>query len=272
MFLDFHTLLGTYREYGVSVKLASGNYPEGIMWGYYNTNDRFSVRSYEHEGEKFLMCIGQPHHVGLNEDNTENIENLEKFLREHFDVAQVTNVWGGQNYKPADSLPYIGRKSKGSNEFLATGFSTDGLVWGVVAATVIRDMITEKETDYTKLFDSTRHSPVKAAGKVLKEVAKTAGAFINDYIFSREAKLDDIAVGEGKVIESNGKKVAVFHDESGQLKACSAICTHLGCVVHFNKSEKTWDCPCHASRFDADGGIIEGPALKPLAKIDIRDN
>ncbi|MEL1243376.1 FAD-dependent oxidoreductase [Flavobacterium sp. DGU11] len=128
--VDFHSLLGPYREYGVAVKLASGNYPEGIFWGYFNANDRYSVRSYEHEGEKYLMCIGQPHKVGQKEHNEENIANLENFLREHFDVAEVTNRWGGQNYKPADGLPYIGRRSAGSNEFVATGFSTDGLVWG----------------------------------------------------------------------------------------------------------------------------------------------
>jgi len=271
IFLDFHSLLGTYREYGVAVKLASGSYPQGTFWGYYNINDRYSVRSYEHNGQQYLMCIGQPHMVGQKENNTDNINNLEKFLREHFDVAEVTNRWGGQNYKPADSLPYIGRKSKEANEFIATGFSTDGLVWGTVAATVIRDMINNIDTDYTRLFDATRHSPVKAAGKVIKEGVNVAAQFINDYILFKDAKLADIPAGEGKVIEIDNKKVAVYHDTKGQMKACSAICTHLGCVVHFNKAEKTWDCPCHASRFDTDGCILEGPALKSLPIVNIKN-
>lgn len=271
VFLDFHSLLSTHREYGVAVKLASGSYPQGTFWGYYNTNDRYSVRSYDHNGEQYLMCIGQPHMVGQQENNTDNINNLEKFLREHFDVAEVTNRWGGQNYKPADSLPYIGRKSKGANEFIATGFSTDGLTWGTVAATVIRDMIQGTETEYTKLFDATRHNPLKAAGNAIKEGVNTAAHFINDYILFKDAKLADIPAGEGKVIEIDNKKVAVYHDNAGQMKACSAICTHMGCVVHFNKAEKSWDCPCHASRFDTNGCIIEGPALTPLPVVNIKE-
>lgn len=272
VFLDYHSLLGTYREYGVAVKLASGNYPEGIFWGYFNANDRFSLRSYEHDGEKYLVAVGQPHEVGQKEDNHENIANIENFLREHFDVLEVTNRWGGQNYKPADGLPYIGRKRKGSNIFVATGFSTDGLTYGTLAAMIIRDIITGKETEYTTLFDATRHNPLKAAGKFIKENAINAAELIKDYLFISEAKVGDIPANEGKVIEVDGRKVAVFHTETGEVKACSAICTHLGCVVHFNKAEKTWDCPCHASRFDTDGRIIEGPALVPLKKVDIRED
>jgi glycine/D-amino acid oxidase-like deaminating enzyme/nitrite reductase/ring-hydroxylating ferredoxin subunit len=269
--LDFHSLLGTYREYGVAVKLASGNYPEGIMWGYYNVNDRYSVRSYEHEGEKYLIAVGQPHIVGTKEDNQENINNLEKFLRERFDVAEVTNRWGGQNYKPADSLPYIGRSGKGSNVFVATGFSTDGLTYGTLSAIIIRDLLSGKENNYTILFDATRRNPLKAAGKFIKENAINAGEVIKDYIFKKDGKLDEIAVNEGKVVEVHGKKLAVYHEASGELKACSAICTHMGCVVHWNSAEKSWDCPCHASRFTTDGNVIEGPALTPLPQIEIKE-
>lgn len=271
VFLDFHSLLGTYREYGVAVKLASGNYPEGIFWGYFNTNERFSVRSYSHEGQQYLMTIGQPHQVGQKEDNIENINNLEQFLRDHFDVEEVTNIWAGQNYKPADGLPYIGRKSKGSNTFIATGFSTDGLTYGTLSAIIIRDLIHDKETDYTKLFDASRHQPVKAAGKFIKENAINAAEVVKDYIFFKDSKLDEIPADEGKVIEVDGKKVAVYNNGS-EYKACSAICTHLGCVVHWNGAEKTWDCPCHASRFKTDGSIIEGPALTPLATVHIKDD
>lgn len=272
IFLDFHSLLGTYREYGVAVKLASGNYPEGIFWGYYNTNERFSVRSYSHGGSNYLIAVGQPHEVGQKENNTENIKNLENFLAERFDIAGVTNRWGGQNYKPADGLPYIGRKSKGSNIFVATGFSTDGLTYGVLSAIIIRDLLTGKETKYTGLFDASRHNPVKAAGKFIKENAVNAGQVIKDYIFFKDSKLSDIAPGEGKVLVEDGKKLAVYNDGSAGMKAVSAICTHLGCVVHWNTAEKTWDCPCHASRFDTEGCIIEGPALTPLKKVEIKTN
>ncbi|HEX8562986.1 MAG TPA: FAD-dependent oxidoreductase [Flavobacterium sp.] len=267
---DFHSLLGTYREYGIAAKLASGNYPDGMFWGFYNVSERYSVRSYEHEGEKYIIVVGQPHQVGQKENNYENIETLEKFLREHFDVSEITNRWGGQNYKPADGLPYIGRKSKGSNIFIATGFSTDGLTYGTLSAMIIRDMLQDRETPYTRLFDATRHNPMKAAAKFVKENAINAGMLLNDYVLFKDVPLNEIPENQGKVVEIDGKKVAVFHSESGEMKAISAVCTHMGCIIHWNGAEKTWDCPCHASRFDTNGCIIEGPALTPLKKVEIR--
>jgi len=271
VFLDYHSLLGTYREYGIAAKLKTGYYPEGTFWGYYNINERYSIRSYEHQGEKYIVVVGQPHEVGQKENNIENVKNLEHFLRERFEVAEITNRWGGQNYKPADGLPYIGRKRKGSNVFIATGFSTDGLTYGTLAAILIKDAIEGKENEFTRLFDATRHNPLKAAGKFIKENAVNAAEIFKDYIWCKDSKLEDVPVGGGKVVDFDGHKVAVYNSESGEMKACSAICTHLGCVVHWNMAEKTWDCPCHASRFTTDGAIIEGPALTPLEKIDIRD-
>lgn len=270
VFLDFHSLLGTYREYGVAAKLASGDYPEGIFWGYYNVNERFSVRSYEHDGEKYIVCVGQPHQVGQKENNQENIRNIENFLRERFDIAETVQWWGGQNYKPADGLPYIGRRSSGSNVFVATGFSTDGLIYGTLSAIIIRDQLQGKETPYTKLFDAARHNPVKAAGKFIKENAINAAEVFKDYVLFKDEKIAEIPSGEGKVVEVDGKKVAVYKSPEG-IKACSGICTHLGCVVHWNSAEKTWDCPCHASRFDTEGTVLEGPALTPLEKVNVNE-
>ncbi|RZJ36174.1 MAG: FAD-dependent oxidoreductase [Flavobacterium sp.] len=268
VFLDFHSLLGTYREYGIAAKLNSGDYPDGTFWGYYNNNERFSVRTYEHEGEKRIIVVGQPHEVGQKRDNNENIARLEEFLHQHFDVREVTNRWGGQHYKSADVLPYIGRRSADSNVLVATGFSTDGLTYGTLSAMIIRDELFEKETEYTKLFSAARHNPLKAAGNVIKENAINAVELIKGYVF-KHGNAQDVAAGEGKVIDSDGRKLAVYREEGGDLRACSAICTHLGCVVSWNSAEKTWDCPCHASRFDVDGCIIEGPALIPLEKVEV---
>lgn len=267
---DFQSLLGTYREYGIAAKLASGNYPEGIFWGFYKVNDRYSIRSYTHKGEKYIIVVGQPHEVGQKENNQENIDNLEKFLRENFDVAEITNRWGGQNYKPADGLPYIGRKSKGSEVYIATGFSTDGLTYGTLSAMILRDLLLGIQTRYSLLYDATRHNPMKAAGKFLKENAINAAVILHDYVFAKDVNVNEIKPDHGKVVDIDGKKVAVYHDANGEMKAISAICTHMGCVVHWNGAEKTWDCPCHASRFDTDGCIIEGPALTPLKKVEVR--
>lgn len=266
---DFHSVLGVYREYGVAAKLASGIYPEGIFWGYFENDDRFSVRTYEHEGEKYLISVGQMHKVGLKENNDENIREIESFMRRHFDVAEITNRWGAQNYKPADLLPYIGRRSSDSKVLLATGFSSDGLVYGTLSAIIFRDIISGNENNYITTFDSTRHNPAKAAVNFIKENITNAGTVIKDYIFSNDAQITDIPVSSGKVVNLDGKKVAVYHESKGVLKACSAICTHMGCVVHFNQAETSWDCPCHGSRFDTNGVVIEGPAFTDLDKVDI---
>ncbi|HET8753843.1 MAG TPA: FAD-dependent oxidoreductase, partial [Salinimicrobium sp.] len=132
--IAYHTVLGPYREYGVAAKLNTESIPEGIFWGYYNEGEKFSFRTYSRNGEKFLMAIGQPHKVGQAENNEEKIKNLIDFLKVNFDLGEITHRWGGQHYRPADLLPYIGKKSKGSRIYLATGFSTDGLTYGTLAA------------------------------------------------------------------------------------------------------------------------------------------
>lgn len=265
---DFHSVLGGYREYGVAATLASAAFPEGTFWGYYNA-DRFSFRSYQHNGEQRLIVVGKPHKVGTKEDNQQNIAAIEEFMFSNFDVAEITHRWGAQNYKPADSLPYIGRRSKNSRVLVATGFSSDGLTYGTVAAAVLRDILTDQENSATKTYDATRHNPVKSAAKFLKENTLNAATLIKDYIFFKDTNLADIPVTEGKVIEIDGKKVAVYHESMDVVKACSAVCPHMGCIVHWNKAERTWDCPCHASRFDTNGFIIEGPALTPLKQLAI---
>jgi len=128
-----------------------------------------------------------------------------------------------------------------------------------------------KETEFTKVFDATRHNPIKAAGNVIKENVLNVVEVVKGYLPFNEPKLGEIPFDEGRVLEVDGKKSAVYRSVTGEFRACSAICTHLGCVVNWNKAEKTWDCPCHASRFNVDGEIIEGPALWPLAKVEITD-
>lgn len=266
---DFHTVLGAYREYGVAAKLASGTYPEGIFWGYFENDERFSVRTYEYEGEKYLISVGQMHKVGMKENNDENILEIEKFMHRHFDIAEITNRWGAQNYKPADSLPYIGRRAKDSKILVGTGFSSDGLIYGTLSAIIFKDIISVTENSYTKTFDATRHNPAKAVGKFLKENLTNAGTVLKDYIFSNDSELSGIPPLSGKVVEVRGEKLAIYHDNNGTLKACSAICTHMGCVVHWNNAETSWDCPCHGSRFDTDGVVIEGPAFTNLERFDV---
>lgn len=266
--IQYHTVLGPYREYGVAVKLTSDSkYPDGIYWGHYN-NQKYSIRSYSRKGDTYLLCIGKPHKVGQAEDNEQHIKELITFLEKRFSISEVTYKWGGQHYKPADYLPYIGRKSEDSNQLIATGFSTDGLIYGTLSALILSDLISDKNNSYSDLFKASRHQPVKAAGEFIKENVNVAKEFIVDRFNIEEVDLEDIQRGEAKVIKKDGQKAAVYRDPEGNVFVNSALCTHLGCIVHWNNAEKTWDCPCHGSRFDLAGEVIEGPALNSLKKLN----
>lgn len=260
----YQTMLGPYREYGVMAKLLSGIIPPGIFWGYYD-EDKFSFRLFEHENEKYVIAVGQPHKTGQAKNNVQNLAILENFLKKHFDIGKTMYRWGGQHYRSADKLPFIGKTSKNSRSFIATGFSTDGLVYGTVAAQLICDKLTGKNNRFSELYDASRFTPIKSAKRFTQETANMAGQYIKGLTAGiKKEDLSDLANGQGKVISKKAHKIAISKNEWGEIKKHSARCTHLGCIVNWNQAEKTWDCPCHGSRFDQDGNVLEGPALKPL--------
>lgn len=267
-FMTVQTLLGPYREYAIGAKLNSGTYPEGIFW-VLNGSNHYSIRSYTRtNGEKNLIIIGEPHKVGQKEHNSSCFEKLEQYLRSHFDIKSIDYHWSAQNYKPADGLPYIGNVSEKSNIYIATGFSTDGLTYGTLAGMIISDAILGNNNPWAKIYDPHRHTPIKSAGRFIKENANVLVQYVKDIPFKAEVKdASSIRPGEGKTVEMNGEKYAIYRDDNGDLHQVSAICTHLKCTVHFNDEERTWDCPCHGSRFTIDGKVIEGPALADLQKI-----
>ncbi|WP_424494847.1 FAD-dependent oxidoreductase [Salinimicrobium sp. GXAS 041] len=270
--IEFHTVLGPYREYGVAVKLKSGSYPKGTFWGYYDAGSKYSVRSYKRGEDQFLIAVGQPHKVGQAKDNVEHIENLVVFLRKYFDVGEITHRWGGQHYKPADKLPYIGPESDNSRIYIATGFATDGLTYGPLAAMIIKDHISEKPNPYYEVYKASRFSPGKSAKEFIKENVNVAVQLLKDLPFSgNEEELTLLKPEEGRIIEKDGHKMAISKSKNGKLNMHSAFCTHLGCVVHWNSAEKTWDCPCHGSRFDQKGDVLEGPAIEPLKSYNSSD-
>lgn len=272
LLVPYHTALAPYREYGIAVTLKNDLYPEGIFWAYYG-EEKFSLRSYKNDSGSFLICIGSMHKVGQAKDNRENIQNLIEFVNRHFEVASVDYIWGGQNYKAADMLPYIGRKSEDSGEFIATGFSTDGLVYGTLAAQIISDAIAQIENPYAELYKAHRSQPLKAAKNVVKENLNVLGKLVGDFFKNGEPQeVEDLKPNEGKLIQTEEGKFAVSRDEKGIIKVLSPICPHMGCTVHWNYAEKSWDCPCHGSRFDTHGKIIEGPSFKNLKQIKRRND
>lgn len=262
--LQYHSTLGPYREYGVCYRLKENNVPPGIFWGYFG-KEKFSFRSYQRGDEHFLIVVGQPHKVGQFENNHQKVKALKDFARKHFRVGKLLNVWGGQNYKPADMFPFIGRKSATSNQYIASGFSTSGLIYGFMAADLITQEIISEESVIPERLKASRSQPIKSAKDFLKENINSASQVVKDFMSKPESgSPDNLEKGEGRILKINNKTQAVFKHSDGAVTSLSAKCPHMGCIVHWNKLEKSWDCPCHGSRFSTTGEVIEGPAFKGL--------
>lgn len=263
------TAIYPYREYAVAAKLNSGDYPDGIYW---DTEATFhtSMRTYKNATGNYVLVLGGHHKVG-QEDNYERFfEKLEQHARKLFDVSEIEYKWSAQHYKPADGLPYIGESSD-DNIYFATGFSTDGLTYGVLSAMIFKDLLNERENKWAELYKAKRFTPLKSAKNYIKENINVAKQYIKDLPGKADAEdFSEIRTGEGKVVEVEDEKWAVYKDGTGKTHCHSAVCTHMDCIVDWNDAEKSWDCPCHGSRFEATGDVIEGPAFSPLDKRDVK--
>ncbi|GHA95290.1 FAD-dependent oxidoreductase [Modicisalibacter luteus] len=253
------------REYGVSARLKPDSaYPQGTFWV---LDDFHSLRSYHHDGDDYLMVIGEKHKVGEGEVDDVYPRRLRDYLSDNFDVQDFTHAWSAQQYSPADELPYIGRWHGRDKVYLATGFAADGLVWGALAGAILGDLILGRDNRWHERFDARRFTPVKSAKQWAKENVSVATHFVPGYLsVSKLESLDDVAPGQGKVATLEGEKVAIYRDDDGKVSVLSAVCPHMKCLVHWNDIESTWDCSCHGSRFDTQGEVIEGPSYHPLAR------
>lgn len=248
------------QEYGLAVRLDA--LPPGIFWG--KGDERLSTRSLQADGQTFLVCVGQQHKTGQH-DASSAMQGLEALARRQFGQQEVTFRWSAQNFRSPDGLPYIGSDLSGA--YIATGFGTDGLVFGTLAASIIAEQILGRANRWSELYKAGRFAPVKGAKGVLEEVTSMAKALIEDYLTPQQAQtLSSLAPGRGSIVEVGNESLAAYRDKDGTLFVVSPVCTHLKCKVRWNDMETTWDCPCHGSRFAPSGEVIEGPALAPLMR------
>lgn len=253
-----------HREYAIALEMDThaADPGAGIFW--WIGSEQLSVRSVHAGTRRFLVCAGPEHKVGIHNAKA-SLMALQMQAARHFGERPVAYRWSAQNYRGADALPYIGRNGAGS--FVATGFATDGLTWGTVAARLIAEQLAGRQPDFGELVKPTRLSPVKGAKTILQENATVMKQLVKDYLTGRqEEKLSALAPGDSAIVEAEGDSFAAYRAPDGELFAVSNVCTHLGCKVHWNSVETSWDCPCHGSRFRPDGTVIEGPALAPLAR------
>jgi Rieske Fe-S protein len=217
-----------------------------------------------------LIVGGEDHKTGQAEDFEERWRRLEEWTRERFpSVESFEYRWSGQVMETVDGLAYIGRNPLDSdNVLIATGDSGNGMTHGTIAGRLLTDLILGRDNAWSTLYEPSRIS-LRAGGEYAKENLNVAAQYA-DYLTGGDVdSVDEIAAGSGAIIRRGLSKVAAYRDDSGALHEHSAVCTHLGCIVEFNDAEKTWDCPCHGSRFAAqDGHVVNGPAINGLADAD----
>jgi glycine/D-amino acid oxidase-like deaminating enzyme/nitrite reductase/ring-hydroxylating ferredoxin subunit len=253
------------RSYVLGCRL-NGPVPEGM---YISTgDDMHSFRSNPtDDGGTIWMVGGEKHKTGQGGDTEERYRRLELYARSRFDVGSIEYRWSTQDNNTVDRVPYIGKLSAGSkNLYVATGFGGWGMTNSHVAAMLLTDMIRGRENPWAEVFDPSRFKPITSARDFIGENMNVAKEFMADRVGTPQ--LDDlgkIPAGRGEVVEWKGERVAIYKDDGGRVFSCSAVCTHMGCIVHWNGAERSWDCPCHGSRFNYDGKVIQGPANKDLA-------
>jgi glycine/D-amino acid oxidase-like deaminating enzyme/nitrite reductase/ring-hydroxylating ferredoxin subunit len=216
-----------------------------------------------------LMVGGEDHKTGQASDCEQRFAKLERWARDHFPfVGEITDRWSGQVMEPVDGVAYLGKNPGNKNVYVVTGDSGNGMTHGTIAGMLIVDLIAGRENPWEKLYDPARKTlKPKVLADYVAENANVA-AQLRDYLTAGdEPSADKIKNGEGAILRDGVRKIAAYRDENGTLHEFSAVCPHLKCIVRWDSCEKTWDCPCHGSRFDALGRVVNGPAISDLESI-----
>ncbi|MDI3404138.1 FAD-dependent oxidoreductase [Streptomyces cavernicola] len=269
------TLLEPRRELVLAAPVPTEAAPVGM---FITPEDRTrSLRSAPYDsGRRLLVVTGEAFEPGAG-DVRDRFERLDAWARTSlpgFAEADSVYRWAAQDNDSVDQLPYVGHAHPGSQHvYVATGFGGWGMSNGVMAGRLLAaHIVGGPRPAWTELYDPRRLPPVRDAGHAAAQQASVAGHFVGDRLHTGEAaSLADVPRGGGAVVRLGGKPCAVHRDDTGEVTAVSARCTHLGCLVHYNDAEQTWECPCHGSRFGTDGSVLQGPATRPLRQRELPD-
>lgn len=266
-----HTKQAGYRSYVVGLRVPKASIPRILLW---DTGDPYYYVRLESTGpgadHEILVVGGADHKVGEDRHPEHRYAEIERWTREHFPMAQsVEYRWSGEVMEPSDGPAYLGRNpTDDKNVYLITGDSGNGMTHCTIGAMIIRDQIMGRSNAWESIYAPSR----KVKHGVMEFMSEQADtlSYYSDWVKGGEVEsVHEIAAGQGAVIQDGMKKIAVYRDKEGELHAVSAKCTHLGCVVHWNSAEKSWDCPCHGSRFGVSGEVLHGPAPTALAPIHL---
>jgi glycine/D-amino acid oxidase-like deaminating enzyme/nitrite reductase/ring-hydroxylating ferredoxin subunit len=225
-----------------------------------------SIRTHRRsDGRVYAIAAGSHYKPGHVDDERKYMADIERWLTGNFDAGPVEYRWINEDYSAMDSAPFVGWSSKlGQSYLVATGFGAWGISNGTAAAMIIADLATGKDNPWLAMFDATRVKPVAGAGEFIKENAEVAAHLLGGYLSRKPKSYEELASGDAAIMKIDGDNVAAFRDEQGVAHAVSAVCSHMGCLVGWNETDRSWDCPCHGSRFALDGEVIHGPATRPL--------
>jgi glycine/D-amino acid oxidase-like deaminating enzyme/nitrite reductase/ring-hydroxylating ferredoxin subunit len=262
-----HTKQAAYRTYAMAHHVEAGSVPHALFW---DTVDPYHyVRVARSGGNEFLIVGGEDHKTGQGVAADESWARLVAWTKERFPEAGAVEArWSGQVMETVDGLAFIGRNPLDKNNvFIATGDSGMGMTHGTIAGILITDLILGRANPWETLYDPSRKT-LRASSTFAYENLNVAVQYADWVTPGDVGTADEIAPGDGKVLRRGLKKVAVHRDDDGRLHELSAVCPHLGCIVGWNPAEKTWDCPCHGSRFDGTGRVLNGPANVDLHEVE----
>lgn len=265
-----------YRTYVIGTLIKKNSVSRALWWdtGDFESNPDIPpyhyVRVFQYNDEHDLMISGGEDHPIGDTSDTDVIEEdryklIENWTRKHFDIGEVLYRWSGQVLEPMDGVAFIGKNPHDKeNVYIITGDSGNGMTYCTIGGRLISDLITGKENPLQRIYDPSRFK-IRASKPFFKEViGSLLAGFKKDPAHEDAVRVSTIKKGEGEVIELKGEKYGVYRDEDDELHVVSPICTHLKCTVKWNNDEKSWDCPCHGSRFTYDGKVMNGPANEDL--------
>lgn len=262
--MALQTKLAAYSSYVVSGTIPKGKVLEA---NFYDTSDPYYYLRIDAGEENDIAILGgEDHKTGQASDQQGRYAKLKGLLKRLIPEAEVVHQWSGQVIETNDGLPYIGEIAP--KQFVATGYAGNGMTFSVLAAQMICDAIQGRKNPWQELFSVDRKKIYGGTWDYLRENLDYPFYILFDRFLQRRGRsAGEIAQERGKVLYQNGEYVACSRDENGKLKRVSAVCTHMGCLVHWNETERTWDCPCHGSRFRADGEVVQGPAERGLGAV-----
>ena len=268
--LFLNTKIPAYRTYAIGVGVEPSKTLDGLFW---DTADPYHyIRTHTSSDGEILIVGGEDHRTGDESDTERCFRNLEEYTQQHFSFDSIRYRWSGQIIEPIDGLPYIGRNSLSKNVYVATGYAGQGMTFGTLSGMIVSDLILKGGNRYADLYDPTRIKPLASAKDFIVENIDFPKHLVPDRLTSLDVEattLQDVRPGVGMIVKLDGRKLAVSRSEEGEVIALSPICTHMGCDVKWNTAEKSWDCPCHGSRFTPSGEVLNGPAVKALERVDV---